>query len=49
MDFWFCDRLRLNFLAFAWRSIYMAAEIAVMLIKKCDFFWEIWLSEQFMY
>ena len=27
---WFCERLRLNFLAFAWRGIYMTAE----LVKK---------------
>jgi len=30
MGSWFCDRLRLNFLAFALRGIYMPAE----LVKK---------------
>jgi len=30
MGSWFCDRLRLNFQAFAWRRIYMTAE----LVKK---------------
>jgi len=30
MGSWFCDRLRLNFQAFAWRGIYMTAE----LVKK---------------
>ena len=48
MGSWFCDRLSLNFLAFAWRGIYMTADRTVMLAKK-DFFRVIWLTEQFFY
>ena len=38
MGSWICDRLRLE--ALAWRSIYMTAERAVMLVKKVTYFEE---------
>ena len=31
----FCDRLRLNFYALAWRGVYLTAGRAAMLAKKC--------------
>ena len=34
MGSWFCNRLRLNFKAFAWRGIYMTAERTVVLVEK---------------
>ena len=40
MGSWFCDRLRLNFEAFAWRGIYMTAEIDAVLVKKVTYFGE---------
>ena len=49
MGFWFSDRLRFNFKAFAWRDLYMTEERAVMLVKKSDLFREIQLSERFLY
>ena len=36
----FCDRLRLNFEAFAWRGIYMPVERDVVLVKKVTYFEE---------
>ena len=36
----FCIRLDLNLYAFAWRSIYVTAERAVMLVKKVNYFWK---------
>ena len=36
----FCDRLRLNFSAFAGRGICMTSERAVMLVKKVTYFRE---------
>ena len=49
MGFWFSDRLRFNFKAFARRDLYMTEERAVMLVKKSDLFREIQLSERFLY
>ena len=40
MGSWFCDRPRLNFLAFAWCGVYMTAKRAVMLVKKVTYFGE---------
>ena len=40
MGSWFCDRLRLNFEAFAWRGIYMPVERDVVLVKKVTYFEE---------
>ena len=40
MASWFCDRPGLNFLAFAWRGIYMTAKRAVMLVKRVTYFGE---------
>ena len=40
MGSWFCDRPRLNFLAFAWRGIYMTAKRAVTFVKKVTYFGE---------
>ena len=41
MGSWFCDRPRLNFLAFAWRGgNYMTTKRAVMLVKKVTYFGE---------
>ena len=45
MGVWFSDRPRLNFLAFAWRGIYMTGESGL----KSDLFLGIRLSEQFLY
>ena len=40
MGSWLCSRARLDFLAFAWRGIYMTAKRAVTLVKKVTYFGE---------
>ena len=34
----FCNKLRLNFLAFPWRGIHVTGERAVMLVKIVTYF-----------